>query len=113
DGLRTRLEEFLAVGFSKLVPVPLGAPPGSWDEELETLAGAVLALPNCATVTSAARTQRSAARPLPEIRTRGGVRRPDRSTGPAPRAPQRATGAPRASRATTRATTCNRNRGAA
>jgi probable F420-dependent oxidoreductase len=46
DGLRTRLEEFLAVGFSKLVPVPLGAPPGSWDEELETLAGAVLDLQN-------------------------------------------------------------------
>jgi probable F420-dependent oxidoreductase len=46
DGLRTRLEEFLAVGFSKLVPVPLGAPAGSWDEELEALAGAVLDLQN-------------------------------------------------------------------
>jgi probable F420-dependent oxidoreductase len=46
EGLRERLEEFLAVGFSKLVPVPLGAPPGSWDEELEKLAGAVLDLQN-------------------------------------------------------------------
>jgi probable F420-dependent oxidoreductase len=44
DGLRTRLEEFLAVGFSKLVPVPLGAPPGTWTEELEALAAVTLDL---------------------------------------------------------------------
>jgi len=46
DGLRARLEEFLAVGFSKLVPVPIGAPAGSWDEELEALARVVLDLQN-------------------------------------------------------------------
>ncbi len=48
NGLRERLEEFLAVGFSKLVPVPLGAPGGSWADELEALAGAVLDLQNSA-----------------------------------------------------------------
>jgi probable F420-dependent oxidoreductase len=42
--LRARLEEFLAVGFSKLVPVPLGPPPGPWTEELEALAAATLDL---------------------------------------------------------------------
>ncbi|HEY7135944.1 MAG TPA: TIGR03619 family F420-dependent LLM class oxidoreductase [Acidimicrobiia bacterium] len=44
QALRTRLEEFLAVGFSKLVPVPLGGPPGTWTEELEALAAATLDL---------------------------------------------------------------------
>ena len=43
DALRTRLEEFIAVGFSKLVPVPL-QPVESWDHELDTLADAVLDL---------------------------------------------------------------------
>jgi probable F420-dependent oxidoreductase len=43
DALRARLEDFVAVGFSKLVPVPLH-PVDSWDEELDTLAGAVLDL---------------------------------------------------------------------
>lgn len=46
DGLRTRLDEFVAVGFSKLVPVPLGAPPASWTDELEALAAVVLDLQN-------------------------------------------------------------------
>lgn len=41
--LRQRLEEFLTVGFSKLVPVPLH-PVASWDEELDELAEAVLDL---------------------------------------------------------------------
>ena len=43
DALRARLEEFIAVGFSKLVPVPV-QPVESWDEELDTLADAVLDL---------------------------------------------------------------------
>jgi probable F420-dependent oxidoreductase len=43
DALRERLEAFVAVGFSKLVPVPLH-PVESWDEELDALAGAVLDL---------------------------------------------------------------------
>ena len=43
DALRTRLEDFITVGFSKLVPVPV-QPVESWDEELDTLANAVLDL---------------------------------------------------------------------
>jgi len=43
DALRARLEDFIAVGFSKLVPVPL-QPVESWDEELDTLADALLDL---------------------------------------------------------------------
>jgi probable F420-dependent oxidoreductase len=43
DALRARLEEFIAVGFSKLVPVPV-QPVESWDEELDSLADAVLEL---------------------------------------------------------------------
>ena len=43
DALRQRLEEFIAVGFSKLVPVPL-QPVESWAEELDALADAVLEL---------------------------------------------------------------------
>ncbi len=46
EGLRRRLDEFVAVGFSKLVPVPLGAPEGSWSDELHALAVAVLDLEN-------------------------------------------------------------------
>jgi hypothetical protein len=41
--LRERMEAFVAVGFSKLVPVPI-QPVESWDEELDTLADAVLDL---------------------------------------------------------------------
>jgi probable F420-dependent oxidoreductase len=43
DALRARMEAFIAVGFSKLVPVPV-QPVASWDEELDTLADAVLDL---------------------------------------------------------------------
>jgi probable F420-dependent oxidoreductase len=43
DALRERLEEFVAVGFSKLVPVPV-QPVESWVDEIETLADAVLDL---------------------------------------------------------------------
>jgi probable F420-dependent oxidoreductase len=43
DALRARLEGFIEVGFSKLVPVPV-EPVESWDEELDTLADAVLDL---------------------------------------------------------------------
>jgi probable F420-dependent oxidoreductase len=43
DALRERLEAFIAVGFSKLVPVPI-QPVESWDEELDALAEAVLDL---------------------------------------------------------------------
>jgi probable F420-dependent oxidoreductase len=43
DALRTRLDEFVAVGFSKLVVVPV-EPPSSWDHELDELADAVLDL---------------------------------------------------------------------
>ena len=39
-GLRSMLEEFLEVGFSKFVVRPM-APPGEWEAELEQLAGAV------------------------------------------------------------------------
>ncbi len=41
--LRERMEAFIAVGFSKLVPVPI-QPVESWDEELDALADAVLDL---------------------------------------------------------------------
>jgi len=43
DGLRSLLEEFVAVGFSKFVVRPL-APPDSWRAELESLAEGVLDL---------------------------------------------------------------------
>ena len=43
DALRDRLEEFVAVGFSKLVPVPMHEVE-SWDDELDYLADAVLDL---------------------------------------------------------------------
>jgi probable F420-dependent oxidoreductase len=43
DALRERLEAFVAVGFSKLVPVPI-QPVESWPEELDALADAVLDL---------------------------------------------------------------------
>jgi probable F420-dependent oxidoreductase len=43
DALRIRLDEFLDVGFSKLVVVPV-EPPESWDRELDDLADAVLDL---------------------------------------------------------------------
>jgi probable F420-dependent oxidoreductase len=43
DALRMRLDEFLAVGFSKLVVVPV-EPPESWDRELDDLADTVLDL---------------------------------------------------------------------
>jgi probable F420-dependent oxidoreductase len=43
DALRTRLEEFIAVGFSKLVVVPV-EPVVSWSRELDQLAAAVLEL---------------------------------------------------------------------
>ena len=43
DGLRSMLEEFVAVGFSKFVVRPL-APPDSWRAELESLAKGVLDL---------------------------------------------------------------------
>jgi hypothetical protein len=43
DALRERLEAFVAVGFSKLVPVPMHEVE-SWDDELDSLADAVLDL---------------------------------------------------------------------
>jgi probable F420-dependent oxidoreductase len=43
DGLRTRIEEFIAVGASKFVAIPL-AEPDDWDVELDNLADAVLDL---------------------------------------------------------------------
>ena len=43
DGLRSTIEQFLAVGFSKFVVRPL-ADPGSWRAELESLAAGVLDL---------------------------------------------------------------------
>ncbi len=43
SGLRTMLERFLEVGFSKFVVRPL-RPPASWRDELEALADAVLDL---------------------------------------------------------------------
>jgi len=44
EALRRVLEEFIAVGFSKLVPVPFGAPVADWDAELAALADATLDL---------------------------------------------------------------------
>jgi probable F420-dependent oxidoreductase len=44
DALRRTLEGFIAVGFSKLVPVPFGATIADWDAELATLAAATLDL---------------------------------------------------------------------
>lgn len=43
DGLRTRIEEFIAVGASKFVAIPL-AEPDDWDVELDNLADALLDL---------------------------------------------------------------------
>ncbi len=43
EGLRKRIEEFLDVGTSKFVAIPL-AEPADWDHELEDLAAAVLDL---------------------------------------------------------------------
>lgn len=42
--LRRVLEGFVAVGFSKLVPVPFGSPVDDWDAELTALAAATLDL---------------------------------------------------------------------
>lgn len=44
DALRRVLEGFLAVGFSKLVPVPFGSAVGDWEQELTALAAATLDL---------------------------------------------------------------------
>ena len=44
--LRDVLEGFLAVGFSKLVPVPFGAAIDDWERELTALADATLDLQN-------------------------------------------------------------------
>jgi len=44
DALRTVLEGFLAVGFSKLVPVPFGTAIDDWERELAALADATLDL---------------------------------------------------------------------
>lgn len=43
--LRTHLERFVEVGFSKFVVVPVGDPP-DWDDELGRLAETVLPLQN-------------------------------------------------------------------
>ena len=43
DGLRTRIEQFIAVGTSKFVAIPLSEP-ADWDAELEPVADAVLDL---------------------------------------------------------------------
>jgi probable F420-dependent oxidoreductase len=43
DGLRTLIESFIAVGFSKFIVRPL-APPGAWERELEVLASGVSGL---------------------------------------------------------------------
>ncbi|MET0275738.1 MAG: LLM class flavin-dependent oxidoreductase [Acidimicrobiia bacterium] len=45
DALRDRLEAFIAVGFTKLVPVPMHEI-ASWDDELEAVGAAVLDLQN-------------------------------------------------------------------
>jgi alkanesulfonate monooxygenase SsuD/methylene tetrahydromethanopterin reductase-like flavin-dependent oxidoreductase (luciferase family) len=42
-GLRSHIEQFIAVGFSKFVLIPLGEPP-DWKAELETVAEGVLDL---------------------------------------------------------------------
>jgi hypothetical protein len=44
DALRRTLEDFVAVGFSKLVPVPVGSTVTDWDVELAALADATLDL---------------------------------------------------------------------
>jgi len=44
DALRRTLEAFIAVGFSKLVPVPFGSTITDWDAELAALADATLDL---------------------------------------------------------------------
>lgn len=44
DALRAVLEGFVAVGFSKLVPVPFGSTVDDWDAELTALAAATLDL---------------------------------------------------------------------
>jgi probable F420-dependent oxidoreductase len=44
DALREVLQGFIGLGFSKLVPVPFGAPVDDWDAELTSLAGATLDL---------------------------------------------------------------------
>ena len=44
EALRRLLEEFVAVGFSKLVPVPFAATVDDWDAELASLADATLDL---------------------------------------------------------------------
>jgi probable F420-dependent oxidoreductase len=44
EALRRVLEGFIAVGFSKLVPVPFGASVTDWDHELTALAAATLDL---------------------------------------------------------------------
>jgi hypothetical protein len=43
EGLRARIEEFIAVGTSKFVAIPLSEP-ADWDAELDALAAAVLDL---------------------------------------------------------------------
>jgi len=45
DALRERLEAFIEVGFTKLVPVPMHEI-SSWDDELESVGEAVLDLQN-------------------------------------------------------------------
>lgn len=44
EALRAALEGFIAVGFSKLVPVPFGASVDDWESELTALAAATLDL---------------------------------------------------------------------
>jgi len=44
DALRATLEGFIAVGFSKLVPVPFGSTIADWEQELTALADATLDL---------------------------------------------------------------------
>ena len=44
DALRRVLEAYIAVGFTKLVPVPFGSTIDDWDAELTTLAAATLDL---------------------------------------------------------------------
>ncbi len=44
EALRRLLEDYVAVGFSKLVPVPFGATVADWDAELTALAAATLDL---------------------------------------------------------------------
>jgi len=44
DALRQVLQRFIAVGFSKLVPVPFGSTITDWEAELRALATATLDL---------------------------------------------------------------------